>query len=113
MTKSSGGAMTGGWNLSSNGYVATNASFAGGPATIVVSAGGTLVQKQYAHFHVSVGGTRIGDAYVTSTSFRDYSFAYDSTAGSTKEIRVTYDNDVSNRKGDRNLYLDKVSVRCP
>lgn len=112
MTKSTGGAMSGGWNLWSNGYVSTNATFAGGPTTLVVSAGGTQAQRQYAHFYVTVGGTRIGDAYVTSGSFRDYSFSYTGTAG-TKEVRVTYDNDLSNRKGDRNLYLDKVSVRCP
>lgn len=112
MMKSTGGAMAGGWNLYSNGYVATNATFAGGPTSIVVSAGGVLAQRQYAHFYVTVGGTRIGDAYTTSSTFRDYTFAYDGAAG-TKEIRVTYDNDISGKKGDRNLYLDKVSVRCP
>jgi hypothetical protein len=112
MTKSTGGAMTGGWNLWSNGYASTNATFPSGPVTVVVSAGGTALDGTYPHFVVTVGGTRIGDAYVTSSTFRDYSFPLTTSAG-TKDVRVTYDNDALSTRGDRNLYLDKVGVRCP
>jgi endoglucanase len=112
MTKSTGTAMSGGWDFGTNGYASTDATFADGPATIVVSAAGTANNKTYAHFVVTVGGTRIGDAYTTSSTFREYSFPLTATAG-TREIRVTYDNDVSNKRGDRDLYLDQVSVRCP
>jgi endoglucanase len=111
MSKTTGGATSGGWNLWSNGSLSTNASFSSGQ-TVTVTAAGSYAGSAWPHFVVSVGGTVIGSGTASSTTYRDYSFTYSGGAG-TKDLRVTFDNDYASSTADRNLYVDKVSLRCP
>jgi endoglucanase len=111
MSKTTGGATSGGWNLWSNGSISTMASLSAAPTTITVTAAGTYAGGAWPHFVVSVGGTPIGSGNASSTTYRDYAFTYDGSAGS-KEVRVTFDNDYVAYGSDRNLLVDKVSLRC-
>src|SRR6185503_5313497 len=58
---STGGAVTGGWNIWSNGYVSTNHTFLAGSTTLSIAASGTLAGGAWPHMVVSVGGTVIGN----------------------------------------------------
>ena len=49
---------------------------------------------------------------MSSTTYREYTFDVTRAAG-TAELRVAFDNDAIVGSEDRNLYLDKVVVRCP
>lgn len=113
ITHSDGGAATGGWNLWSDGYLATNHPFAAVSTTITVQARGESAAGVAPHMVVSVGGVSIGSANVSATSYTAYNFTFTATAG-TKEIRVTFDNDFYDTAtgADRNLVVDKLSVSC-
>jgi mannose/cellobiose epimerase-like protein (N-acyl-D-glucosamine 2-epimerase family) len=112
MTHSTGGPTSGGWNIWSNGYIATNHSFAGGATVITVNASGTVAAGQWPHLVLSVGGTVIGSATVNSVSFAPYVFNATIPAGS-KEVRVAFDNDYNANGQDRNLLVDKLTIACP
>jgi hypothetical protein len=111
MFHSTGGTTTGGWNIWSNGYISQSHDFATSQVTITVTAAGRIAAGVWPHMVVSVGGTAIGNVYVSTTSWAPYSFNYTATAG-VQEIRVTYDNDYNANGEDRNLHVDKVDVTC-
>jgi endoglucanase len=111
MTKSTGGADGTGWNLWSNGYVAQSHAFAAGATTITVTARGTSAAGGWPNLVLSVGGTKVGNVSVNSTSYAPYAFPYTAIAGS-KEIRVAFDNDLYSGGEDRNLIVDKVAITC-
>src|SRR5262249_13187991 len=52
--QSTGGAMTGGWNLWSNGYVSTNHPLTAGQSTITVTAGGSSAAGVWPHLVVQL-----------------------------------------------------------
>jgi len=111
MAHSTGGPTTGGWNIWSNGYLATNHAFAGGATIISVQASGTLAAGQWPHLVLSVGGAVVASATINTTSFSAYSFNATIPAGS-KELRVAFDNDYQANGQDRNLLIDKVTIAC-
>lgn len=112
MYHSNGGTVPEGWSLWSNGYMSTSHAFAGGATTLTVSASGTPAAGIWPHMVVSVGGVRVGDVYATTWGWTQYTFTFNTTAG-TKEIRVAFDNDHLTSTEDRNLRVDKVVVGCP
>jgi len=113
MFHSTGGATAGGWNIYTNGYIATPHTFAtSGMVTLTVTAAGTVAAGVWPHMVVSVGGVVIGSIYVTSSTWALYTFTFSVTAG-TKEVRISFDNDYCCKRGDRNLLVDKVVVGCP
>src|SRR5262249_53897725 len=109
MTHSTGGAVTDGWNIWSNGFISTNHPFVAGSNTITVTAQGQLASGIGPHMVVSVGGVAIGNTTVTATAWTPFPFTFTAAAG-TQEIRVTFDNDECCTNGDRNLLVDKVVV---
>src|SRR5262249_47568778 len=112
MVHSTGSAITGGWNLWSNGYVSTMHTIAAaGQTTITVTASGSSAAGVWPHMVVSVDGAPIGSASVSSSSWSDYTFPLTATAGA-HEIRVTFDNDYCSTTEDRNLYVAKLTVGC-
>jgi endoglucanase len=111
MTHSTGAAITGGWNLWSNGYVATNHTFTAGQTTITVTAGGSAAAGVSPHMVVSVDGAVIGSASVSKAGWADYAFTFTAAPG-THEIRVAFDNDFCSTTEDRNLYVAKLAVGC-
>jgi hypothetical protein len=112
MTHSTGGSISGGWNLWSNGYVTTQHTFTSAPTRIAVTARGSSAGGVFPRMLVSVGGVLVGTVTVSSTTMREYTFDVTRAAGAA-ELRVAFDNDAIVGSEDRNLYLDKVIVRCP
>lgn len=111
MTRSTGGATTGGWNLWSNGSVSTAHPFVAAPVRVVVTARGTPAGGVWPRMTVQVGGSVVGSATVSTSSWLEYGFDLTPPAG-TAELRVGFDNDAVIGTEDRNLLLDKVVVRC-
>jgi endoglucanase len=111
MTKTTGGAVTGGWNLWSNGSVSTQHPFVAAPVRVAVVARGQSAGGVWPRMIVSVGGQVLSTVSVTSTSWTEYGVDLTRAAGSA-EIRVSFDNDAIVGSEDRNLLLDKVIVRC-
>ena len=112
ITKSTGGAASGGWNIWSNGYVSTTRTFTAGTTAITVYAAGQSAGGVAPRMTVSVGGTTLGTTNVTASTYTAYTFTYAAT-DSTQEIRVTFDNDALVGTEDRNLLVDKIVVGCP
>ena len=112
MVHSTGGAITGGWNLWSNGSASTQHAFTGSPARLVITARGTSAGQVWPHLNVTVGGVAIGSVTVSSSAWAEYGFDVSRAAGAA-EIRVAFDNDAVIGTEDRNLSLDKINLRCP
>jgi hypothetical protein len=112
MFHSTGGSVSGGWNIWSNGYISTQHNFSSGLSRVTVVARGSVAQNVWPHMVVRVGGAVVGDVFVTSTTWQSYTFNFTATSGN-KEIRVTFDNDANVPPQDRNLYVDRVEVTCP
>jgi hypothetical protein len=112
MFHSTGGSVSGGWNIWSNGYISTQHNFTAGSSRITVFARGSVAQNVWPRMIVSVGGVAIGNVFVTSTTFQPYTFNFTATSGN-KEVRVSFDNDLSAPPQDRNLYVDRLEVSCP
>jgi hypothetical protein len=111
MFHSTGGGVTDGWNIWSNGYISTNHTFGAGASSITVTARGQSAAGVAPHMLVSIGGAVVGNVFVTSANFAPHTFNFMTTPGN-KEIRVTFDNDFYAPPQDRNLYVDKVEVAC-
>jgi hypothetical protein len=112
MFHSTGGSVSGGWNIWANGYISTQHAFSAGASRITVFARGSVAQNVWPRMIVSVGGVTIGTVFVTSTTWQPYTFNFTATSGN-KEIRVAFDNDLNAPPQDRNLYVDRVEVTCP
>lgn len=112
MTKSTGGAISGGWNIWSNGSVSTSHNFTAGTATIVVRAKGTPAAGVWPTMQLRIGGAVVGSKVVNASSWTDYSFTYSAGSGS-QTVAVFFTNDLYQAPEDRNLHVDKVSVGCP
>jgi endoglucanase len=112
MTKSTGGAVSGGWNIWSNGSVSTTHNFVAGTATVTVRARGSVAAGVWPTMELRIGGAVVGSRVVNATEWTDYSFTYAATAGS-KSLAVFFTNDLYQAPEDRNLYVDKVTVSCP
>ncbi len=107
---STGGPTLGGWNLWSNGFVETAASITGASGLTVV-ARGSSAGGVWPRMTVSVGAAVLGTLSVSSTTWAQYRFTVPPrTSG---QVRVSFDNDAVIRVADRNLYVDKISTRCP
>jgi endoglucanase len=111
MTHSVGAAVTGGWNIYSNGYVSTSASIAAGQTTITVNAKGSVGAGVWPHMVVSLDGTSIGSTFVSAASWTDYVFPVTAAVGA-HQLRLTFDNDYASTTEDRNLYVAKVTMGC-
>jgi endoglucanase len=112
MTKSTGGATTGGWNIWANGSVSTNHTFVAGTATIKVVAQGTPAQGVWPTMELRIGGAVVGTKVVNASTWTEYTFTYNATAGS-KSVAVHFTNDANVPPEDRNLLVDKVNIGCP
>ncbi len=113
MTTPVGGAVTGGWNIWSNGSLTTNHTFEAGTTTLTVTAQGTQAVGVWPNMTISVGGQQLGQVPVGSANWAEYTFPV-TTAGGSLQISVTFDNDYydSASGADRNLMLDKLVVGC-
>jgi len=109
MTHETGGAITNGWNVWSNGGISTPHAFAAGAATLSVIAQGTVAAGVWPHMLVQIDGVTIGQTNVSAT-FQTYSFNTTIASAGTKTLRIVFDNDHRTSTEDRNLIVDKATV---
>jgi hypothetical protein len=100
------------WNLWSNGYVANTAEFASaGNYEVRIRAEGQLAQGIKPHMEVRVGGQLILGADPAAGYWGDHvGKVYVGGAG-TKEVRVSFTNDLRTATDDRNLWLDRIEIK--
>ncbi|HEY3497383.1 MAG TPA: carbohydrate-binding domain-containing protein, partial [Polyangiaceae bacterium] len=108
---STGGAVSSGWALYSNGNVSTLHDFSAGKARVVVRARGQTANGVAPRLVLRVGGEAIGTANVTSASFAPYTFTFTQPPGN-RQIQLAFDNDYYAPPQDRNLFLDQLTVDC-
>jgi hypothetical protein len=112
ITHSTGSAISGGWNLHSNGYVATMHDFTPGAATLWITAKGEQGGGVWPRMRVRVGGVQVYERFVNTTAWTTYQVPITAAGGPT-EVRIVFDNDFNGGAGnDRNLHLDKIFVDC-
>ncbi|MBN1609788.1 MAG: S8 family serine peptidase [Polyangiaceae bacterium] len=111
MTHSTGGAITDGWNIWSNGYAAFNHTFEGGTTQLRVRAAGQYAGGAWPNMRVTVAGAQVFQTAVQSSSWTDYTFSFQAPVGQA-QVRVNFTNDYYSPPEDRNLLLDKVTVVC-
>jgi hypothetical protein len=110
MTHEVGGAVSGGWNLWSNGGLATSHAFAAGSATISVVAAGTPAAGAWPHLVLETDGAAVGEATVASGTWQTLTFTTSIAAAGTKTLRIAFDNDYLTSSEDRNLLVDRLTV---
>lgn len=111
MFHSTGGAIAGGWNIWSDGYISATHNFDGGSKVVTVVARGQAAAGVPPHMNVYVDGVWEYSYSVTNTDWTSYRFNLDVPAG-PHEIRIEFDNDFNQAGQDRNLFIDKLTVGC-
>jgi hypothetical protein len=109
MSASTGQAVTGGWNVWSNGYVQFDHSFPSGPSQFSVTARGEQGGGAWPNMTVTINGSLVYSTTVSSATWTDYTFDVSSVSGPA-EVRVNFTNDYYANRQDRNLIVDKVTV---
>ncbi len=111
MNHPTGNAHTGGWNISSNGYISFTRSFSGAAETMLVRAAGQDGWG-WPNMRVTVGNQEVLNTLVTSADWTDFEVHFTPAAG-TAEVRIYFTNDNfqpnANPPVDRNLFVDKVT----
>jgi hypothetical protein len=110
-TKSTGYAISGGWNLNGNGTISASHAFSSGNNRVTVAAKGDQANGA-PKMRVSVGGQSLGEVDVSATAWTNYSFTYNAPSSGARTIEVAFTNDYYANGLDRNLHVDKVSVQC-
>lgn len=112
MNHATGGPHPDGWNVWDNGYISFNHQSSGGQQHMVITASGAN-GNGWPHMRVTVNGTDVFHADVTTTSWTDYSFDFPAPAGNA-EVRIYMTNDYYDPGAtppiDRNLFIDKAKV---
>lgn len=82
-----------------------------GKAKINITAKGSQADEIFPYMIVELDGAEIGETFVDSPEWKEYSFKAD-TEGGLKVLSVTFVNDGGNKeKGeDRNLYIGKAKI---
>ena len=109
--KTTGAPTSGGWNIYSNGYIADNLDFAaGGTVSFEVMAKGSYAGGAWPIMEVRIDQIPVGTVMVDSSGWATYTVQANITAG-THEVAIAFINDYYNPPDDRNLYVDKVTIR--
>ncbi len=82
-----------------------------GKAKINITAKGSQADGVFPYMIVELDGAELGEAFVDSPEWKEYSFKAD-TEGGLKILSITFVNDGVNRekKEDRNLYIGKAKI---
>lgn len=78
--------------------------------TLELLAWSEVVAGEGANVQLYVDGTVVATTRVDATSAQNYTFDVSLTAG-PHEIGIGFDNDVDGPSGDRNLFLDRLTLR--
>lgn len=115
MNASVGQAEDGGWNLFSNGTLTQQIQVTTGKSyTLVVRARASVAQNIGAHMILRFNNQVLGQVFVTAASYADFSFVF-SPEQASGNLVVEFDNDVYDPATnlDRNLYVDKITLKVP
>lgn len=113
MAASTGGPVSDGWNLWSNGSLTVEHSFHGGATVLGVWARGEAAAGVAPHMVVRVGDQVIGEVEVASEEHALFEFYYDAPVGA-RTVAIEFDNDYYQGGEDRNLILDALEIdACP
>ena len=108
--KTTGKAISGGWNIWGNGYIADDIDFAaGGTASFEVVAMGSYAGGAWPIMEVWIDQISVGTVTVDSSSWTEYTIQARITSG-THEVAIAFTNDYFKDPDDRNLYVDKVTI---
>ena len=111
--KTTGGAVSGGWDIWSNGYVAAPVSFpASGEYELTIVARGDFAGGAWPRLEVRIDQRVLGAVTVDTSSWRTVTVRGTVTAGS-HEVALAFTNDYYSPPADRNLYVDQVTIRGP
>lgn len=110
MTASVGQATIDGWNIWSNGYVSFDHLFPQEPSQLTVTARGDYGGGAWPNMTVTVNGSQVYSTTVSSAAWTEYTFDVSSVVGQAT-VQVNFTNDYYMNGQDRNLIVDKVSVR--
>ncbi len=82
-----------------------------GKAKINISAKGSQADEIFPYMIVELDGAEIGERFVDSPEWKEYSFKAD-TEGGLKVLSITFVNDGGNKqkKEDRNLYIGEAKI---
>lgn len=109
MYHATGGSHPEGWNVWDNNYISFQHVFNGGQQQMTVRAAGTNANG-WPRMRVSVGGTNVYEANVTSTAWTNHTFTFTAPYGS-REVQIRFLNDYNQGGLDRNLFIDKAKVK--
>ncbi len=109
-SKPIGGAISGGWNIWSNGYISNGVTLTPGNYRMDIVAKGQLAGSQLPNMRIRINGGVVSNTSVGATSWTTYSVNVTITQ-SSNNLEVGFTNDYYNPgKGqDRNLHVDKVT----
>jgi endo-1,4-beta-xylanase len=112
--RTEGGPMPGGgWNLWSDGSVGQPIRIAKpGACQVVVQAWGSPAAGVWPEMALLVDGRAVKTVTVDRADAQDYQFTVDLAAG-IREIAAGFLNDAVIEKEDRNLYLQRITIRAP
>jgi len=109
--KTTGGPTTGGWNIWSNGNIADDVNFSmEGTYTLEVTAKGNFAGGAWPIMEVWIDQTVVETFTVDSSSWAVYTIEVYVTSG-THEVAIAFTNDYYTPPQDRNLYVDKVTIK--
>ncbi|MBI3321452.1 MAG: hypothetical protein HYZ91_04200, partial [Candidatus Omnitrophica bacterium] len=109
LTKTTGGIMTGGWNLWANGYVEDLVQFPNaGDYEFDVVANGTFGGGDWPRLEIRIDGQPVASTPANTTTWRTFPVRAVVPAG-VHRVAIAFTNDYwRSPSDDRNLYVDKV-----
>ena len=109
-TKTTGGTVTGGWNIWANGYVENTVQF---PVTGIykfdIIARGSIAANVWPNMELRIDQSTKASFTVNANGWATYTANINVTSGSRK-VAIAFTNDFKTSTEDRNLYVDKVTI---
>ena len=111
--RTAGMRMPGGWNLYSNGWLGDTVRIAqAGTYEVVVRAYGSPANGAWPRMALLIDRQQRATATVDRPDFQDYAFKVELKTG-VHSVAVAFTNDLLTKTEDRNLYLDRITIRPP
>ncbi len=111
LTYSTGGSVSDGYNIWSNGSGTIEHPFDPGDMVVTVYARGEIAGGSGPNMVVSVNGTVVGELIIEDETMQPYPFPYVATGG-PEIIEVEFTNDYYQNSDDRNLIIGGIEVTC-
>ena len=109
-TKTTGAAVTGGWNIWSNGYIQQSVNFpTTGTYNFQVLARGAIAAGVWPIMEIRIDQVVKSTFTVNNTNWTSFSSQISVPAGS-HNVAIAFTNDLYAPPADRNLYVDKVII---